>query len=136
MNHVAGLHTVGVSYSRALRTPMASHVAHLVIDLSVSRARRTQTVRSGQPRWDRSIGEPGSGRGREASMNRQSVLARAATGFAALWQLAACTTKNVVESDLHLKGAPDWVNEGTQILKTGDGRLFHVVGGGGLQGQV
>ena len=61
-------------------------------------------------------------------MNTLSVLVRAATGIAVLWLLAACSTKNVVESDLHLKGAPDWVNEGTQILKTGDGRLFHGVG--------
>src|SRR3569832_1229037 len=114
MNHVAGLRTVGVSYSRALRTPMASHVAHLVIDLSVSRVRRTQTVRSGQPRWDRSIGEPGSGRGREASLNRLSVLARAATKNATKRQHTASTTKNVVESELHLMGAPEWVNEGTQ----------------------
>ena len=33
-----------------------------------------------------------------------------------------------VESDLGLKGAPDWVNEGTSTLKTKDGRLFHGVG--------
>src|SRR3569833_2746360 len=61
-------------------------------------------------------------------MNTLSVLVRAATGIAVLWLLAAGSTKNVVESDLHLKGAPDWVNEGTQILKTGDGRLFHGIG--------
>lgn len=61
-------------------------------------------------------------------MNRRSVFARSATLIAVLWLLGACSGKNVVESDLHLKGAPDWVNEGTQILKTGDGRLFHGVG--------
>ncbi|KPJ93689.1 MAG: hypothetical protein AMJ53_06765 [Gammaproteobacteria bacterium SG8_11] len=33
-----------------------------------------------------------------------------------------------VESDLGIKGAPDWVNEGTSTLKTKDGRLFHGVG--------
>jgi len=33
-----------------------------------------------------------------------------------------------VESDLGLKGVPDWVNEGTSTLKTKDGRLFHGVG--------
>lgn len=54
--------------------------------------------------------------------------------FVRMWMLgaalllAACSGKNVVESDLHIKGAPDWVNEGTQILKTGGGRLFHGVG--------
>src|SRR3569832_2031084 len=128
MNHVAGLRIVGVSYSRALRRPMASHVAHLEIDLSGSRVRRTQTVRSGQPGRVGPSASPGSGWGREASMNTLSVLVRAATGIAVLWLLAACSTKNVVESDLHMKGAPDWVNEGTQILKTGDGRLFLGVG--------
>ena len=33
-----------------------------------------------------------------------------------------------MESDLHIDGAPDWVNEGTAILKTHDGRMFHGVG--------
>jgi hypothetical protein len=33
-----------------------------------------------------------------------------------------------VESDLGLKGVPDWVNKGTAALKTKDGRLFHGVG--------
>lgn len=61
-------------------------------------------------------------------MRKYSGLVRAATGIAMLWLLAACSSKNVVESNLHLKGAPDWVNEGTQILKTGNGRVFHGVG--------
>lgn len=42
--------------------------------------------------------------------------------------LAGCAGKTTVESDLHIKGAPDWVNEGTNILKTRDGRLFHGTG--------
>ena len=42
--------------------------------------------------------------------------------------LAACSSKTTVESDLGIKGAPDWVNEGTNILKTKNGRLFHGVG--------
>ena len=33
-----------------------------------------------------------------------------------------------VESDLHIDGAPDWVNEGNQMLKDRDGRLFHGIG--------
>jgi hypothetical protein len=36
--------------------------------------------------------------------------------------------KTVVESDLKIKSAPDWVNEGTNILNTKDGRLFHGIG--------
>lgn len=43
--------------------------------------------------------------------------------------LAACSSSpSKVKSDLGLKGAPDWVNEGTNILNEKDGRLFHGVG--------
>jgi len=43
--------------------------------------------------------------------------------------LTACGGgKTVVESDLKIKGAPDWVNEGTNILNSKDGRLFHGIG--------
>ncbi len=42
--------------------------------------------------------------------------------------LAGCGSKTVVESDLNIKGAPDWVNEGTQMLNDNGGRLFHGVG--------
>jgi hypothetical protein len=42
--------------------------------------------------------------------------------------LTACAGRTRVESDLHIKGAPDWVNEGTNILKHDNDRLFHGVG--------
>ncbi len=42
--------------------------------------------------------------------------------------LAGCSGKTVVESDLRIRGAPDWVNEGTQMLNDKGGRLFHGVG--------
>lgn len=42
--------------------------------------------------------------------------------------LAACGGKTMVESDLGIEGAPDWVNEGTNILNDKGGRLFHGVG--------
>ena len=42
--------------------------------------------------------------------------------------LSACSGKTLVESDLGVRGAPDWVNEGTQILNDSGGRLFHGVG--------
>ncbi|MDH5570357.1 MAG: LPP20 family lipoprotein [Gammaproteobacteria bacterium] len=42
--------------------------------------------------------------------------------------MLACAGKTVVESDLGISGAPDWVNEGTQYLNNKDGRLFHGVG--------
>lgn len=61
-------------------------------------------------------------------MFTQRSYSRIMLGLSVVLALAACSGKNVVESDLHLKGVPDWVNEGTQILKTGDGRLFHGVG--------
>ena len=33
-----------------------------------------------------------------------------------------------IESDLQIKGAPDWVNEGTAMFRDRKGRLFHGVG--------
>lgn len=42
--------------------------------------------------------------------------------------LAGCGGKTMVESDLRIKGAPDWVNEGTNVLNDRGGRLFHGVG--------
>jgi len=42
--------------------------------------------------------------------------------------LTGCGGKTMVESDLRIKGAPDWVNEGTAILKNRDGRFFHGIG--------
>jgi hypothetical protein len=50
--------------------------------------------------------------------------------------LAACSGKTVVESDLGLKGAPNWVNEGTNILKDKDGRLFHGIGSAVAMGDL
>ena len=42
--------------------------------------------------------------------------------------LTGCSGKTKVESNLRIKGAPDWVNEGTNILNDKGGRLFHGVG--------
>jgi len=56
------------------------------------------------------------------------VLAAGVLAAAAL-ALAACGGgKTIVESDLGIKGAPDWVNKGTQAVNDKDGRLFHGVG--------
>jgi len=41
-----------------------------------------------------------------------------------------------VESDLGIKGAPDWVNEGSNILSTKDGRMFHGVGSASPMGDM
>jgi hypothetical protein len=51
--------------------------------------------------------------------------------------LSACgTTPTKLESDLGLKGAPDWVNKGTAYVSSQDGRLFHGVGSAGPMGEA
>lgn len=59
----------------------------------------------------------------------QFVSSRSLAAAALAVVLAACGGgKTIVESDLGIKGAPDWVNKGTQALNDKDGRLFHGVG--------
>lgn len=51
--------------------------------------------------------------------------------------VAACSSgPTKVESDLGIKGAPDWVNEGTNILNNKDDRLFHGVGSASPTGDM
>jgi hypothetical protein len=50
--------------------------------------------------------------------------------------VVACTSTTTVESDLGIKGAPDWVNKGANILNEKDGRLFHGVGSAAPMGDV
>lgn len=50
--------------------------------------------------------------------------------------IAACSSTTKVESDLGIKGAPDWVNEGTNILNDKGGRLFHGVGSAAPMGDM
>ena len=42
--------------------------------------------------------------------------------------LGACSDKTIIESDMGLNDAPDWVNEGTQAVDNDDGRLIHGLG--------
>ena len=58
--------------------------------------------------------------------------------FVALIAVAfsACSSKTKVESDLGLKGAPDWVNQGSNILNDKNGRLFHGVGSASTTGDM
>lgn len=42
--------------------------------------------------------------------------------------LAACSSRTTVESNLGIKGAPDWVNKGSQALNDQSGRLIHGIG--------
>ena len=51
--------------------------------------------------------------------------------------IAGCSSEPTkVESNLGIKGAPDWVNEGSNILSTKDGRLFHGVGSASPMGDM
>mgnify|MGYP000606210847 CR=1 FL=1 len=42
--------------------------------------------------------------------------------------VVSCSSRTVVESDMGISDAPEWVNEGTNTLKDKNGRLFHGVG--------
>jgi hypothetical protein len=50
--------------------------------------------------------------------------------------LGACSSKTVIESDMGMDNAPDWVNEGTQAVSNDDGRLIHGVGMAPAMGDV
>jgi hypothetical protein len=50
--------------------------------------------------------------------------------------LGACSSKTVIESDMGMDHAPDWVNEGTQAVSNDDGRLIHGVGMAPAMGDV
>ncbi|MBI3479412.1 MAG: hypothetical protein HY016_03510 [Nitrosomonadales bacterium] len=67
--------------------------------------------------------------------NFHSVLKLLSIALLALF-ISACSSKTKVESDLGLKGAPDWVNEGSNILSDKDGRLFHGVGSASPTGDM
>lgn len=53
-----------------------------------------------------------------------------------LFSVVACSSTTTVESDMGIKGAPDWVNQGTNILNSKDGRLFHGVGSASPMGDM
>ena len=46
------------------------------------------------------------------------------------------TEPTKVESDLGIKGAPDWVNKGSSAVSTKDGRMFHGVGSASPMGDM
>jgi len=50
--------------------------------------------------------------------------------------LTACAGQTKLESDLGIKGAPDWVNKGTSYVNDKDGRLFHGVGSASTMGDL
>lgn len=69
-------------------------------------------------------------------MNRLKYMLTLVLILAAAMMLVACAGKTKVKSDLYIKHAPDWVNEGTNILKNRGGRLFHGVGSAPAMGDM
>lgn len=51
--------------------------------------------------------------------------------------VSGCGTEpSKVESNLGIKGAPDWVNQGSSAISTKDGRMFHGVGSASPMGDL
>ncbi len=59
---------------------------------------------------------------------KSSKLISTVTLFLLFGLLSACGGRTNIESDLSIKGAPDWVNEGTQAVSDQKGRLIQGVG--------
>ena len=62
------------------------------------------------------------------------MLLRRLSVFVLLVMLAGCAGRTQLESDLKVRGAPDWVNKGTAYVDDKGGRLFHGVGSAGFAG--
>lgn len=69
-------------------------------------------------------------------MKKLPVVAKILSMALLAFAISACSSTTTVESDLGLKGAPDWVNKGTNILNSKDGRLFHGVGSASPMGDM
>ncbi|MDH4235242.1 MAG: hypothetical protein OEV15_08935 [Gallionella sp.] len=67
-------------------------------------------------------------------MNISNIFAKLLSMILVAVALSACTSATKVKSDLGIKGAPDWVNQGSNILNNKDGRLFHGVGSASAMG--
>jgi hypothetical protein len=61
-------------------------------------------------------------------MKSAKHFARSAAMLLMMGLLAACSSRTVVESNLGIKGAPDWVNKGSQALNDQNGQLIHGIG--------
>ena len=61
-------------------------------------------------------------------MKSARFVARTTALLLTLGLLAACSSRTVVESNLGIKGAPDWVNKGSQALNDQNGQLIHGIG--------
>lgn len=69
-------------------------------------------------------------------MVKTNTPVRYCLALAATLLLAACAGPTQLESDIGVKGAPDWVNKGTAYVNNQDGRLFHGVGAAGPMGDA
>lgn len=69
-------------------------------------------------------------------MKRSHLIAKLLSMALIAVAISACSSTTKVESDLGLKSAPDWVNEGTNILNDKSGRLFHGVGSSSPTGDM
>jgi hypothetical protein len=67
--------------------------------------------------------------------NSRQILKLLSVVFCA-FVISACSSATKVESDLGIKGAPDWVNQGSNIISDKDGRLFHGVGSASPMGEM
>ncbi|HEY4128681.1 MAG TPA: hypothetical protein VGN70_11580 [Gammaproteobacteria bacterium] len=61
-------------------------------------------------------------------MRSIGYFARSSALLLTLGLLTACSSHTTVESDLGIKGAPDWVNKGSQALNDQNGQLIHGIG--------
>lgn len=57
-----------------------------------------------------------------------SLLNLAGASLVTLFLATACSGPTKIESDMGIKGAPDWVNEGTEAVSNKKGRLIQGVG--------
>ena len=69
-------------------------------------------------------------------MNTFHIVAKLISMLLFAVAISACSSTTQVESNLGIKGAPDWVNKGTNILNDKDGRLFHGVGSASPMGDM
>jgi hypothetical protein len=72
----------------------------------------------------------------EKIMKKSRLITKLLSMALFVFAISACSSTTKVESDLGIKGAPDWVNEGTNILSEKDGRLFHGVGSAAPMGDM
>lgn len=61
-------------------------------------------------------------------LNQRQKLIAGLMLLALLFSLAACSGRTKVDSNLRIKGAPDWVNKGTQVVSDKRGKVIHGVG--------